>query len=83
MRKEQLRKQQPRTGEVWPPAAWSMAARASGATNGFVLGTRSSSSVCAKKHTRRRHRMPSLHSCVLYLRSCMLTSLQLKPAYIN
>jgi hypothetical protein len=33
----------------------------------LVLGTRSSSSVCAKKHTRRRQRMPSLHSWVLYL----------------
>lgn len=39
----------------------------SGATNGLEGGTRSSSMVCAKKHTLRLHLGPSLHSWLRYL----------------
>ncbi len=46
----------------------SSADSTSGGTKGFVAGTRSSARLCAKKHTRRRQPVPSLHSCVLYLR---------------
>lgn len=45
----------------------SRADSTSGGTNGFIAGTRSSARLCAKKHTRRRQPVPSLHSCVLYL----------------
>ena len=52
-----------------PPAECSVPVSASGAMKGLADGTRSSCSVCAKKHTRRRQRTPSLHSCVRYLRA--------------
>ena len=48
----------------WGP---SSAASTSGGTKGLVAGTRSCARLCAKKHTRRRQPMPSLHSCVRYL----------------
>ena len=45
------------------------AARASGLTKGLLLGTRSSSRLCAKKQMRLRQPAPSLHSCVRYLQT--------------
>ena len=45
------------------------AARASGLTKGLLLGTRSSSRLCAKKQMRLRQPDPSLHSCVRYLQT--------------
>ena len=50
------------------PAAAAAAASACGLTKGLLDGTRSSLSVWAKKQTRRLQLVPSLHSCVRYLR---------------
>jgi hypothetical protein len=50
------------------PAAAAAAASACGLTKGLLDGTRSSLRVWAKKQTRRLQLVPSLHSCVRYLR---------------
>jgi hypothetical protein len=57
----------------------SNAASTSGGTKGLVAGTRSWARLCAKKHTRRRQPMPSLHSCVRYLSGVRHGWWQLSP----